>query len=133
VQLLGNPDLPHTWTYTLDMGHALVTLGNDERAYGRAWHAPSTPRTQREAITDIARVAGVAVPKISGVPGVMLTALGLVNADMREIKRVMYQVENPFVVDDTAIRETFDVQRTPWDDVVRATLESFGWSGVTAA
>lgn len=133
VQVLGNPDLPHTWTYTLDMAHALVTVGNDERAYGRAWHAPSTPRTQREAITDLARIAGVSIPKISNVPGVMLNALGLVNADMREIKHITYQVENPFVVDDTAIRETFNVQRTPWDEVMAQTLRSFGWTGTAAA
>jgi nucleoside-diphosphate-sugar epimerase len=133
VQVLGNPDLPHTWTYSLDMGHALVVAGNDERAYGRAWHAPSTPRTQREAITDMARVAGVAVPKISSVPGVMLSALGLVNADMREIKHIVYQVENPFVVDDSAIASALGVHRTAWDDIVRATLESFGWTAKAAA
>jgi nucleoside-diphosphate-sugar epimerase len=133
LQLLGNPDLAHTWTYTLDMGHALVVVGNDERAYGRAWHAPSTPRTQREAVSDIARVAGVAVPKISSVPGVMLSALALVNPDMRELRHVLYQVENPFVVDDSAIANTFGVQRTRWDDIIVATLESFGWSSKAAA
>jgi nucleoside-diphosphate-sugar epimerase len=133
LQLLGNPDMPHTWTYTLDMGHALVVAGNDERAYGRAWHAPSTPRTQREAVTDLARVAGVAVPKIGSVPGVLLSGLGLVNPDMRELKNVMYQVENPFVVDDSAIANTFGVQRTEWDVVLRATLESFGWTAQSAA
>jgi nucleoside-diphosphate-sugar epimerase len=133
VQVLGNPDLPHTWTYSLDMGHALVVAGNDERAYGKAWHAPSTPRTQREAIADLARMAGVSMPKVSSVPGVMLSALGMVNADMREIKHIVYQVANPFVVDDSAIARELGVQRTPWDDVVRSTLESFGWTAKSAA
>ncbi len=133
LQLLGNPDMPHTWTYTLDMGHALVVAGSDERAYGRAWHAPSTPRTQREAVTDLARLAGVSVPKIGSVPGVMLSAIGLVNADMRELKNILYQVENPFVVDDSEIAQVLGVQRTPWDEVLLATLKSFGWTARAAA
>src|SRR3954468_496303 len=36
-------DLPHTFPYPLDVAHTLVTLAGDERAWGRAWHAPSQP------------------------------------------------------------------------------------------
>lgn len=59
VSVLGRADRPHTWTYTADVAAMAVLAGRDERAWGRAWHVPSgPPRTQREAIDDIARAAG---------------------------------------------------------------------------
>ncbi len=69
VQVLDSPDTPHTWTYTRDMARTLVAIAADERAWGRAWHVPSNaPRTQREAIGDLARIAGVEPVKVSTVP-----------------------------------------------------------------
>ena len=44
VWVPGNPDLPHTFTYTGDMARALVALARDERAYGNAWHVPRPHR-----------------------------------------------------------------------------------------
>ena len=38
-----DPDMPHTFTYTGDMGRALVALAGDERAWGKGWHVPSQP------------------------------------------------------------------------------------------
>src|SRR5215216_3757717 len=38
VQLLANPDLPHSLTYIRDVGRAMVTLGENEAALGQAWH-----------------------------------------------------------------------------------------------
>ena len=133
VRVLGNPDLPHSWTYTEDMAHALVQLASDEKAYGRAWHAPVTHRTQREALTDFARLAGVPLPTIAPVPQWMLAGLGMFNPDIREIRNVLYQVDNPYMVDDTAIRTTFELTPTTWDDVVRATLAEFTAAQAKAA
>ena len=36
-------DVPHSLTYTGDVGRTLVALGTDERAWGRAWHVPTAP------------------------------------------------------------------------------------------
>ena len=38
-------DVPHTWTWTEDVAALLVTGVYDERAWGRAWHVPSTTRS----------------------------------------------------------------------------------------
>ncbi|HSN06247.1 MAG TPA: NAD-dependent epimerase/dehydratase family protein, partial [Candidatus Angelobacter sp.] len=100
VRLLGSPDTRHTWTYTEDMAATLVAIGADERAWGRAWHVPSALEcTQREAVERLAALAGVAVPRITTVPGVLLRALGVVNPVIRELPEVAYQMARPFVMD----------------------------------
>ena len=44
AQFIGNPDMPHTYTYMPDIGRALVILGEHDEALGGAWHIPS-PKT----------------------------------------------------------------------------------------
>ena len=126
VQVLGSPDTLHTWTYTEDMAMTLVAIGADERAWGRAWHVPSALEcTQREAIARLATMAGVPMPKVSTVPGIVLKALGLVNPMMRELPEVSYQLDRPFVMDSSAAQHELGLVPTPADDVLRAILSAY--------
>jgi nucleoside-diphosphate-sugar epimerase len=126
VQVLGSPDTLHTWTYTEDMAATLVAIGADERAWGRAWHVPSTlDCTQREAISRLAAMAGVPTPKVSTVPAILLKALGLVNPMMRELPEVSYQLDQPFVMDSSAAQRELGLVPTPADDVLRAILSAY--------
>jgi nucleoside-diphosphate-sugar epimerase len=126
LQVLGSPDTLHTWTYTEDMARTLVALGADERAWGRAWHVPSALEcTQREAIARLAQLAGVPMPKVGTVPGVLLKALGLVNPMLRELPEVAYQLDRPFVMDSTAAQRELGLVPTPADDVLRAILSAY--------
>lgn len=119
VRLLGNPDVPHSWTYVGDVSRLLVTVADDERAWGRPWHVPSpAPCTQREAVNDIARVAGVPPVKVGAIPGPVLWSAGLVSPLMRELREVAYQTRRPFVLDSTAAEKEFDLEPTPWEDVL---------------
>jgi nucleoside-diphosphate-sugar epimerase len=134
ASVVGSADQPHSWTYTLDMARMLVTAGADERAWGRAWHAPSNaPRTQREAVADLAAVAGVRPVGVSVAPAAALALLGLVNPTVRELKETLYQFERPFVLDSSAAQQTFGLTPTPWPQVLESTLRSYGWSGTAAA
>lgn len=128
VSVLGSADTPHSWTYTHDMARMLVVAAADERAWGRAWHVPSNPpRTQRQVVSDLARVAGVPPVAVGTVPSVALAAMGLVNPTMRELQETRYQFTEPFVMDSSDAQQTFGLRPTPWDDVLRAVLRSFGW------
>jgi nucleoside-diphosphate-sugar epimerase len=130
VSVLGATDQPHTWTYTEDVARTAVVVAREESAWGRAWHVPSNPpRTQREAVEDLARVAGVEPVPVATVPRLALTALGVVNPTVRELKETMYQFDRPFVLDSTAAQVAFGLQPTPWDEVLEATLRSYGWAG----
>jgi nucleoside-diphosphate-sugar epimerase len=40
ADFIGNPDLPHTYSYVPDIAAGLATLGTDERAVGGVWHLP---------------------------------------------------------------------------------------------
>jgi nucleoside-diphosphate-sugar epimerase len=133
VSVIGSPDQPHTWTYTHDVARMLVTAAADERAWGRAWHVPSNPpRTQREAIADLADVAGVPMVKVGTVPRLALRALGLVNPMMRELGETYYQFSEPFVMDSGDAERTFGITATPWPDVLEHTLRSYGWPESTS-
>ncbi|MFD9128927.1 NAD-dependent epimerase/dehydratase family protein [Kitasatospora sp. NPDC059571] len=126
VQVLRSADTAHTWTYTADVARLLVEAGSDERAWGRPWHVPSNaPRTQREAVADLARVAGVAPVRVGELPGAVVRLLGVVNPVVREVREVAYQMESPFVLDSTAAEHTFGLRPTPWDDVLAAVVAHY--------
>jgi nucleoside-diphosphate-sugar epimerase len=119
--VVGDPDVPRGWSYLPDVAATLVRLATDERALGRAWHVPSTVRSQREAITDLAAALGMGSPKVSGVPWPMLRAVGVAVPFLREVVAVRHQFDQPYVIDASATTATFGLEPTPWDDVVRAT------------
>jgi nucleoside-diphosphate-sugar epimerase len=128
--VIGDPDAPRTWAYLPDVATTLATLGTDERSLGRAWHVPANPpRSQRQAIGDLAAAMHVPEVPVSGVPWPVLSAVGLAVPMMREVVAVRHQFDQPYVIDASATTATFGLTATPWDDVVRATA---GATPVTA-
>ena len=126
VTVIKSADTAHTWTAVEDVARLLVIVAVDERAWGRPWHVPSNPpRTQREAVGDLCRVAGVQPVKVKEYPGLLIRAMGLFNPVMRELPEVAYQFEEPFVLDSTAAQHTFGLAPTPWDDMLTGVIESF--------
>lgn len=122
VQVIGNPDVPHTWTDVRDVARTLVAVADTEAAWGKAWHTSSNPaRSQREALADIARAGGLPEPRVSALPAALLAALGLVNPLLREVHRIRYQFDRPFVMDSALTQEALHLPPTPWDEVCRAT------------
>jgi nucleoside-diphosphate-sugar epimerase len=119
--VVGDPDVPRGWSYLPDVAATLVVLATDDRALGRAWHVPSTIRSQREAVTDLATALGLDAPKVSGMPWPVLRAVGVAVPFLREVVAVRHQFDQPYVIDASATTATFGLEPTPWDDVVRAT------------
>lgn len=127
VTMIGRADRLHTWSFTDDVVAMAVLAGADSRAWGRAWHVPSAePRTQRQAVDDIARAAGVKPVPVRSLPGVVLYGLGVMSPLMRELRETEYQFSEDFVLDSTAARQAFGLDPTPWDCVLTATLSSYG-------
>jgi nucleoside-diphosphate-sugar epimerase len=114
VRTPGDPDAPHSWTYTGDMARLLVTAAADERAWGRAWHVPTAPpATLREVIAMAAEIAELPVPPIARIPGWLVAGGSLVVRDLRELRKVLYQFDRPFVLDSSAAQRTFGLAPTP--------------------
>jgi nucleoside-diphosphate-sugar epimerase len=123
VAVLGSADAPHSWSYVGDVARLLVTVGSDPRAWGRPWHVPtSAPRTQREAIADMARIAGAGPVTVSVLPESMLKLAGLFNPVLRELPEVAYQMQRPFIIDSSAAQATFGLRPTPWHSVLTETV-----------
>ncbi|WP_246626401.1 NAD-dependent epimerase/dehydratase family protein [Modestobacter italicus] len=121
--VIGDPDVPRSWTHVPDAAATLVELGSDDRSWGRAWHVPSpAPRTQRQALTDLARAMGAPPAKVSGTPWPVLRAAGLAVPLMREIVAIRHQWDQEYVLDAAETTAVFGLSATPWDDVVRATV-----------
>jgi nucleoside-diphosphate-sugar epimerase len=121
--VLGDPDATHSWSYGPDVVDTLVKVATEPSSWGRAWHVASNPpRSSREVVNDLARVAGVGPIKVSSLPTTLVRTAGLFNSLARELPKTLYQFEMPFVIDDTETREKLGLAATPWHDVLRATL-----------
>ncbi len=126
VTVMQSADTLHTWTATDDVARLLVTVAWDERAWGRPWHVPSNPpRTQRQAIDDLCRIAGVPAVSVKEYPGLLIRAMGLMDPVMRELPEVAYQLKEPFILDSTAAQQTFGLAPMPWDDALAMVIQSF--------
>ncbi|MGW5682532.1 NAD-dependent epimerase/dehydratase family protein [Nonomuraea sp. NPDC003754] len=123
IPLVWPADVPHSWTYLPDVAEALVVAAADERAWGRAWHVPtSEPLTFREIGDRMATVLGLPAPRMSRLPWPLVRAIGLVNPLIGELRHTRYQFVAPFEIDSSAFTDTFGIKPTPIDDALRATL-----------
>jgi len=124
IQLLGNIDLPHSYSYIGDVARTLALLGEREEALGKVWHVPVvTPAvTQREMAQQIGNVLGKPV-HIQALPKIALQAVGLFNPVMYEMVEMFYQYTEPQIVDASAIEQAFALHATPLEDAIRATIQ----------
>lgn len=123
VQVIGNPTLPHSWSYVPDVVATLARAAHEERAWGKAWHVPSTPAaTVREVVGAMANAAGVPAPTVRGLPNAALAALGLFSSQVRELKEVAYQFNAPFILESSAFTEAFGLEATPLEEACAATV-----------
>jgi nucleoside-diphosphate-sugar epimerase len=125
VQVLGDPDQPHTYSYVPDIGRALVLLGERDEALGQVWHIPSPETvTTREFLKSVFEEAGHK-PKIQAAPRILVKILGKFNPLMRELQEILYQFEEPFVMDHAKFAEAFGFQPTPLKTAVKETVDWF--------
>ena len=125
VQVMGDPKLPHTYSYVPDIGRALVILGEREQAPGRAWHLPSPPTVSTRQFLELVFGAAGQRPRVQRVPKLVLRALGLVNANVRELIEMTYEFEEPFVIDHGDFARAFGDHATPLEQATRTTVDWF--------
>jgi nucleoside-diphosphate-sugar epimerase len=125
MDLLGNIDLPHTYSFIRDFAKALVILADHPEADGQAWHIPNAPtQTTRQVVQMIADQAGVPLRYRAAKPW-MLKAMGLFNPTLREMVEMMYEFQEPYVVDDSHFVKTFGNIATPLSEGIAETLAWF--------
>jgi hypothetical protein len=119
-------DAIHTYHYIPDGAAGLAALGcADAAAYGRPWMLPCAPAgTFRDLIQRHAGHSGRPI-RVAHMPRVLLKATGLFVPIMRELEEMLYQWDEPFVVDDRQFRARFGLHPT---DVDQAAKETLAWA-----
>ena len=113
ADFIGNPDLPHTYSYIPDIAAGLATLGTDERAVGGAWHLPGPETVTTRALLElVAQDVGHPVG-VRSLPKLAVRAFGLFNPMLRELVELSYEFEQPFVLDTAKYRATFSTPGIP--------------------
>ncbi len=127
ANVLGDPDAPHQFVFTPDVGPIVCDLLATEGAgvYGTAYnHAGSGTISQRAFVEKAFRAAGHA-PRLRAAGAGMVTFLGLFMPLMRELREMMYLVEQPVILDDAKLRAVLPAApHTSYDAGIAATLAS---------
>jgi nucleoside-diphosphate-sugar epimerase len=104
---LGRIDVPHTLSYLPDMARALATLGERPEALGQVWHLPAAePLTGQQFVELIATELGQPV-RVAATSRLAVRIAGVLDPRARETVEMMYQWEEPFVVDASKFQGAF--------------------------
>jgi nucleoside-diphosphate-sugar epimerase len=129
VEVMGDPEQPHTYSYGPDVADALVTLGLTDPSrsdgadvYGRVWHPPALPAdSTRTWIERFASAIG-AEPRFTRLSPLLLRLASLFIPEAGELPEMMYQWRSPFRLDDSRYRARFGATPTPLTEAVAATV-----------
>lgn len=125
ARVMGDPDQPHSYTYTVDAARTLAALGARDDVDGEIFHVPNAPaRTTRQIIDMIAEQLGSPI-KVSTTPRLPLRALGLFNPTVRELDEMRYEFTQPFIVDSTKAQNQLDIAPTPLPEALQTTIVWF--------
>lgn len=121
---MGDPSVPHSWTYLPDIGRLAARLATDERSWGRAWHVPTAPAlTTGEVAAQAAALVGRPAPTVGHIPAVVMR-LARVSPMIRSLDETRHQFEQPFVLDSALTERTFGLAPTPWPEALGATVHA---------
>ena len=129
ADFIGNPSLPHTYSYVPDMAKGLATLGSDARAVGQVWHLPGPETGTTRALVDlIAHEVGHPVG-LRNVPKPLMFLLGLFNPMMKGLAEMSYEFDAPFVLDTSKYQSCFGTDITPLSTAIADTVAWFKAEG----
>lgn len=123
---IGRLDMPHDLVFIDDAARAAILLGSTEAAQGQVWHVPGAgPVTGRQYLRMVFEAAGTRA-RIGTLRGWTLRFLGIFDGHARELGELMYEFEEPLILDGSKFARAFPSFRyTPHDEAIRHTLEWF--------
>jgi nucleoside-diphosphate-sugar epimerase len=121
-RVVGSLDQPHSYTYVEDYGRALAVAALAPSAHGRVWIVPNDRTlTARQAAVKFFTAAGRDA-RLGRFPRSLIAAAGVFNPLLREVTEMLYQKEEPYVVDGSRFAAQFAFAPTPIEEGVRKTL-----------
>lgn len=125
ANLLGDLELPHTFSYIKDFARGLVTLGNNESAFGEAWHTPNAPTISTAEMLGLIEAELDGKIKVRAAGKTMISMLGLFDPMIREVKEMMYTWEEPYIVDHSKFEAAFGAEITSHEVALKETIAWF--------
>ena len=122
-RVVGSLDQPHTYTYVEDYGRALAMAALDPRAHGRSWIVPNDRTLTARQAAGLFFAAAERKQALGVIPRPLIVGLGLLNPLLRELVEMLYQKEEPYVVDGGQFARLFSFSPTPLEEGVRRTIE----------
>lgn len=119
-------DAVHTYHYIPDVAAGLAALGcATDDVYGRPWMLPCAPaETLRQLVTRLAEKLGRPI-SVARLPRWVLRSAAVFMPLMRELDEMLYQWDEPFVIDDSRFRARFPLRPAGVDEAAAATV---GWA-----
>jgi hypothetical protein len=116
----------HTYHYIPDVAAGLAVLGSgptNDSDLGHAWMLPCQPADTLRALVDrLSQVLGRTI-RIAQVPRWVIKFSGIFVPLFREVDEMLYQWEEPFIVDDRRFRERFGARPAELMVAASATVE----------
>lgn len=125
AQVMGDPNLLHSYSYLPDIAKSLAILGESPEADGKAWHLPNAPAVTTTQFIEMVYSAAGTDLGIQAMPRFLVSLVSLFNGDVRELKEMLYEYEEPWVVDDSRFSKTFGQVATPLPEAIDATVAWF--------
>lgn len=126
AMFVGDPTIDHTTIHVGDFARAMILLGNDEEAYGQAWHAPCPPPMKKEDFSNLAyELADFDPIKPGSFQKLLLSFAGLFDKNIAEVREMLYEFNQPYYVDHSKFMTRYpDFEITPIKDGI---IEAIGW------
>jgi nucleoside-diphosphate-sugar epimerase len=119
--VFGDAAVSHARAWVDDVAATMIAiaLSDDPTVWGRAWHPPVVHVSNRDLVAAIAAAAGVKNPGVRVMPRWLMSALGVFVPILKELREMLYQWEQPYLVDDSAVRARFGLKAVTVDDGAR--------------
>ena len=125
VNLLGDIDLPHTFSYIKDFAKGLVTLGSNESAFGEVWHTPNAPTISTREMVKLIEAELESTIKIRVAGNFTLSILGYFSPMIKETQEMLYTWEEAYLVDHTKFETAFGADVTSHELAIKETVAWF--------
>ncbi|HEY5704204.1 MAG TPA: NAD-dependent epimerase/dehydratase family protein [Terrimicrobiaceae bacterium] len=111
---LGSTRTKHSFTFTPDIGKALVRLALEDQAYQQIWHLPTAqPAPTGREWLDLCAEATGKMPRHLILSGPIVKFMGLFDSNVREIYEMLYQNNEDYIFNSSKIERAFGINATP--------------------
>jgi len=123
-QWLVNPNVTHSFTYTLDCAKAMVLLSANPDSFNQVWHLPTynPAPTGKGFLEMISKETGV-TPEFSVLSKWMISLVGMFNKTIGEMKEMLYQNEFDYYFDSSEFEKHFNYKAVSYSEGIKETIK----------